>query len=80
MGSSRSYSQTLTTTSSNIVETFVLIPFVETSEMITDLPVQKTIVHNLRWSYTFNMYFCLFNFFSILFKSNMTKFVLPIQD
>ena len=34
----------------------------------------------LRWSYTFNMYFCLFNFFSILFKSNMTKFVLPIQD
>ena len=36
--------------------------------------------NDLRWSYTFNMYFCLFNFFSILFKSNMTKFVLPIQD
>ena len=37
MESSRSYSQTLTTTSSNIVETFFLIAFVEASEMKIDL-------------------------------------------
>ena len=36
----------MTTTSSNIVETFVNIPFVETSEMTIDLLVQKTVVHN----------------------------------
>ena len=34
------------TTSSNIVETFVYIPFVEASEMTIDLLVQKTSVHN----------------------------------
>ena len=33
MESSRSSTQTMTTTSSNIVETFVLIPLVEASEM-----------------------------------------------
>ena len=33
MESSRSSTQTMTTTSSNIVETFVYIPFVEASEM-----------------------------------------------
>ena len=44
--SSRSSTQTMTTTSSNIVETFVLIPFVEASEMRIDLLVQKTVVHN----------------------------------
>ena len=43
---SRSSTQTMTTTSSNIVETFVLIPFVEASEMTIYLPVQKTVVHN----------------------------------
>ena len=32
------------TTSSNIVETFVYIPFVESSEMTIDLLVQKTVV------------------------------------
>ena len=37
----------MTTTSSNIVETFVLIPFVEASEMSNDLLVQKTVVHNI---------------------------------
>ena len=42
---SRSSTQTMTTTSSNIVETFVLIPFVEASEMTIDLLVQKTVVH-----------------------------------
>ena len=46
MESSRSSFQTMTTTSSNIVETFVLIPFVEVSEMKIDLLVQKTVVHN----------------------------------
>ena len=46
MESSRSSTQTMTTTSSNIVETFVYIPFVEASEMRIDLQVQKTVVHN----------------------------------
>ena len=36
----------MTTTSCNIVETFLNIPFVEASEMTTDLLVQKTVVHN----------------------------------
>ena len=34
------------TTSSNIVETFVQIPFMEASEMTIDLLEQKTLVHN----------------------------------
>ena len=34
------------TTSSDIVETFVYIPFVETSEPTIYLLVQKTVVHN----------------------------------
>ena len=46
MESSLSSTQTMTTTSSNIVETFVYIPFVEASEMTIDLLVQKTVVHN----------------------------------
>ena len=46
MESSRSSNQTMTTTSSNIVETFVYIPFVEASEMTIELLVQKTFVHN----------------------------------
>ena len=46
MESSRSSTQTMTTASSNIVETFVYIPFVEDSEMRIDLQVQKTIFHN----------------------------------
>ena len=44
--SSRSSTQTITTTSSNIVETFVYIPFVEASEITIDLLVQKTFVNN----------------------------------
>ena len=36
----------MTTTSSNIVETIVYIPFLEASEMTIDLQVQKTVVHN----------------------------------
>ena len=36
----------MTTTSSNVVETFVQIPLVEASEMNIDLLVQKTVVHN----------------------------------
>ena len=39
--SSRSSSQIMTTTSSNIVGTFFLIPFVEASEMTIDLLVQR---------------------------------------
>ena len=46
MESIRSSTQTMMTTSSNIVETFVHIPFVEDSEMTIDLLVQKTVVHN----------------------------------
>ena len=46
MESSRSSAQTMTTASSNIVKTFVYIPFVEDSELRIDLLVQKTIVHN----------------------------------
>ena len=46
MESRRSSPQTMTTASSNIVETFVYIPCVEDSEMRIDLLVQKTVVHN----------------------------------
>ena len=46
MESSRSSTQRMTTTSSNIVEIFVLIPFVEASDIRIDLLVQKTVVHN----------------------------------
>ena len=46
MESNRSYTTTMMTTSSNIVETFVYIPFVEDSKMTIDLLVQKTVVHN----------------------------------
>ena len=46
MESSRSSTETMTTTSSNIVETFVEIPFVEASEMRIDLLKWKTVVHN----------------------------------
>ena len=46
MESSRSSTQTMTTTSSNIVKTFVYIQFVEASEMTIDLLFQKTVVHN----------------------------------
>ena len=42
----RSSIEKIMTTSSNIVETFVYIPFVEDSEMTIDLLVQKTVVHN----------------------------------
>ena len=46
MESSRSSTQTMTTTSSNIVKTFAWIPFVEASEMRIDFLVQKAVVHN----------------------------------
>ena len=46
MESTRSLTQTMMTTSSNNVETFVYIPFVEASETMIDLLVQKTVVHN----------------------------------
>ena len=36
----------MTTTSFNIVETFVYIPFLEASEITIDLHVQKTVVQN----------------------------------
>ena len=44
--SSLSSKQAMTTSSSNIVETSVYIPFLEASEMTIDLLVQKTVVHN----------------------------------
>ena len=46
MESSRSSTQKMTTTSSNIVETFVYIPLVKASEMTIGLVLQKTVVHN----------------------------------
>ena len=46
MVSRRSSTQIMTTTSSNIVKTFVYIPYVEAQEMRIDLLVQKTVVHN----------------------------------
>ena len=46
MESTRSSAQTMTTASSNIVETFVYIPFVEASELRIVLLVQKTVVQN----------------------------------
>ena len=46
MESTRSSTQTMMTTSSDIVETFVYIPFVDDSEMRIDLLVEKTVVHN----------------------------------
>ena len=45
MESIRSSIQTMMTTSFNIVETFVYIPFVEDSEPMIDLLVEKTVVH-----------------------------------
>ena len=44
--SSRSSVQTMTSSSSNIVQTFVKNPFVEASEMTIDLLVQNTVVYN----------------------------------
>ena len=46
MESSRSSTQKISATSSNIDENFVWIPFKEASEMMIDLLVQKTVVHN----------------------------------
>ena len=46
MESSRSSTQTMTTTSFNIAETFASIPFVEASEMTIDFLVEKAVVHN----------------------------------
>ena len=49
MESSRSSTQKMTTISSNIVESFVKIPFIEALEMRIDLLVQRTVVHNFLW-------------------------------
>ena len=46
MESSRSSTRKMTTTSSNIVKTFVLVPFVEALEMRIDLLVEKPVVHH----------------------------------
>ena len=46
MESSRSSTQTMTTTSSNIDKTFAWIPFVEASEIRIDFLVQKAVFHN----------------------------------
>ena len=46
MESTRSSAQTMTTASSNTVETFLYILFVEASEMRIDLLEQKTVLHN----------------------------------
>ena len=49
MESIRSSTQTMMSTCSNIAKTFVYIPFVEASETMIDLLVQKTVVHNFLW-------------------------------
>ena len=49
MESSRYSTQTMTTTSSNIVKTFIYIPFVQASEMTIDLLFQKNVVHIFLW-------------------------------
>ena len=46
MESSRSSTQTMTSSSSIIVQTFVEIPFVQASEMTIDLLVENTEFHN----------------------------------
>ena len=46
MESRRSSTQTMITTSPNIIETFVYIRFMEVSEMTIVLLEQKTVVHN----------------------------------
>ena len=46
MESSRSSTQTMITTTPNIVETFVWIPFMEASEITIDLVEEKTVVQN----------------------------------
>ena len=46
MESSRSSTQRMTMTSSNIVGTYDLIPLVEASEMTIDLVLQKAVVHS----------------------------------
>ena len=46
MESTRSSSQTMTTTSSNIVETFLYMPFLEAPGITIHLLVQMTVVHN----------------------------------
>ena len=46
---SRSSTQTMTTTSFNIVETFVYIPFLEASEMRIDLLVQRLLFPIFCW-------------------------------
>ena len=43
---SRSSTKKMTTISSNIVETILYIPFLESSEMTIDFLVQMTVVHN----------------------------------
>ena len=45
MESSRSSAQTMTSASSNIVETFVYMPFVEASKPTIDLLMENTVVH-----------------------------------
>ena len=49
MESTRSSSQTMTTTSSNIVETFLYMPFSEAPGITIHLLVQMTVVHNFLW-------------------------------
>ena len=46
MESSRSSTLTMITTSPNIVETSVEIPFTQASEMTIDLLERKTVIHN----------------------------------
>ena len=71
MQSSRSSTQTMTTTSSNIVETFVWISLVAASEMWIDFPVQKAVVHNF-----FEFHKLRFQFYTPEFKWNQVVLLL----
>ena len=46
MESSRSSTQTIKTTSFDIVKTFVLVPFLDTTKISIDLLVKNSVVHN----------------------------------
>ena len=49
MESSRSSTQTMTMISSNIVETFLYMPFLKASGITINLLVQMNVVHNFLW-------------------------------
>ena len=74
MKSSRSSTQTMTSFSSNIVQSFVLIPFVESSQMTIYLLVQKTVVKGY-WQPKF-----LLCYLKVLTHLRMNMVLIPRQS